>query len=63
MSKHITRKGLIESPEKRNLLIVTGLFSLGILYRALFNMIKLIGGTIDTNDDGEEYNDIDKLES
>jgi gamma-glutamylcyclotransferase (GGCT)/AIG2-like uncharacterized protein YtfP len=62
MSKHITKKGLIASREKRNLFIVTGVFSLGILYRALFNMIKLIWGTVINSDDGD-FNDIDKLES
>jgi hypothetical protein len=38
---------------------VTGVFSLAILYRAVFNFVKLIWGTIDT----QGHNDIDVLEA
>ncbi len=65
MSKHITKKGLIASREKRNLFIVTGAFSISILYRALFNIIKLIWGTLieSKSGSGDQFNDIDWLES
>jgi hypothetical protein len=39
--------------------MVTGVFSLAILYRAVFNLVKLIWGTIDANG----HNDIDLLEA
>jgi hypothetical protein len=58
-SKHLTRRGFTQSNEKRNLYMVTGVFSLAILYRAVFNLVKLIWGTIDTNG----HNDIDLLEA
>jgi hypothetical protein len=61
MTRHITKKGYKTSHEKRNLLIVTALFSLGILYRAIFNTAKLIL-SMNPKDENKQ-NKIDVIES
>lgn len=44
-NQHITNEGFLHSREKRNLLITTVVFSTCILYRAIFNSLKIFYGS------------------
>jgi hypothetical protein len=64
-SSHFNSTGsFVKSSPKRNLLIATILFSMGILYRAIFNSIKLMYRVKDNNteDESKAPNPVDFLE-
>ena len=54
-NQHITNEGFLHSREKRNLLITTVVFSTCILYRAVFNSLKIF-------DDVNGSSEIEELE-
>ena len=58
LSIHVSRKRLMKSRQKQKLVLATVVFSIGILYRGVMNLLKPILG-----DDSEHYNIIENLET